>query len=282
MKHNEVQISVVIPTFDSMSENKRIDRLLNSIFNQTYKNVDVVIIDNFSKDGTKEICKRYPVTFHQERSSISRAWNIGIELAKGQYILFVDSDMELPSSFLADCAKVVQSKSADCIKMAFVCAESRKASRMNIVSSRNLELELGASPTNIYLYRASIIGNTRYPESEGQIVGEEYIFRSQIMEKKPRVGIVETKVLHYYDPSFEWFARRCFKYGKWFIETKKHLRKNESIQFIRYNSVIKTSSIIAFIKKTRDEPSLFPSFLLYLSVKYFSFALGFLSGILTS
>jgi glycosyltransferase involved in cell wall biosynthesis len=261
-----------------MSENKRIDRLLDSIFNQTYKNFEIIIIDNFSKDNTREVCKTYPVTFIEEKSTISNAWNIGLEHARGQYVLFIDSDMELPQSFLEECAKVIESQSVDCLLIEFTCVESRKASFVNIVEARNMELELGAAPLNIYFYSKDIIGNTRYSESESPLVGEEYIFRTQILEKRPKVGRVKTKILHYYDPSLAWVVRRSWKYGKWFLETKKHLSTEEQVEFIRYNSVLKRDSPSVLKESIKKKPEIFFSFLLYVSMKYVSFVFGYLSS----
>jgi glycosyltransferase involved in cell wall biosynthesis len=261
-----------------MSENKRIDRLLNSIFNQTYKNFEVIVVDNFSKDKTKEVCKKYPITFIEERSTISKAWNIGLEHAKGKYILFIDSDMELPPLFLEECVKVIKSKSVDCIKFESTYVESKKASFINIVKPRNLERKLGGAPLNIYFYSANIIKNTRHPESENPMVGEEYIFRAHILKKNPKVGSVKTRVLHYYDPSLAWIVRRSWKYGKWFLETKKHLTTGEQLEFIRYNSVIKRESLSMFIELVQKKPRLLFPFLYYIFVKYVSFALGYLSN----
>lgn len=273
-------ITIVIPTFNSMSQNMSIERLLTSILNQTYDNFEVVIVDNFSQDKTPEICKEFPVTFVQRKSTISEADNIGLEMARGEYILFLDSDMELPPSFLEECVKLAESQNLDCVEMRFTHVKSRRASRLNYVKLRNLELELGAAPLNIYFYSRRIIQDTRFPESEKPIVGEEYIFRNSILSKKPKVGLVTTEVLHYYDPSFAWIVRRSWKYGKWFLETKRHLTRGEQLEFIRYNSVIKRESLSMFIELVQKKPRLLFPFLLYIFVKYVSFSLGYLSNLM--
>lgn len=272
-------ITIVIPTYNSMSENKNIDRLLRSLFNQTYRNFEVIVVDNFSEDETKEVCSRYPVTFIEERSTISKAWNTGIDHAKGRFLLFIDSDMELPPSFLEDCVKVLESESVDCLRFESTYVESRKPPFINIVRARNWERESGGAPLNIYFYSADIIEDTRYPESENQLVGEEYIFRAKILEKNPKIGIVETRVLHYYDPSLAWVARRSWKYGKWFLETRKHLTSTEQLGFIRYNSVIKQESLPLLKRLFQKEPEAALPFFLYVLVKYVSFALGCLSSL---
>ncbi|MFX0199061.1 MAG: glycosyltransferase family 2 protein, partial [Candidatus Hodarchaeota archaeon] len=216
-------ITIVIPTYNSMSGNRRIDRLLKSIFNQTYDNFEVIVVDNFSIDGTADICKKFSITFIQEHSTIHEANNIGLENAKGEFIVFLDSDMELPSTYLEECVKLIQFNSVDCINMEFISVESMEPSLLNYVQLRNVELAMGAASLNIYFYSRKIIGDVRFPKSSNPIVGEEYIFRHLILIKGPKIGHVKSPILHYHDPRFEWLIRRSWKYGKWFIETKKHL-----------------------------------------------------------
>ena len=280
LPNNLPVITIIIPTFNSMSANRRIDRLLRSIFNQTYLNFEVIIVDNFSNDKTAEVCKEFPVTFIQAKSTISEADNIGLESARGKFVLFLDSDMELPPTFLEECIKLIESDSVDCINMEFVCVESTEPPLLNYVQVRNLELESGAAPLNIYFYSRRIIGDVRFPKSKNHIVGEEYIFRHHVLKKRPKIGTVKTKILHYHDPSFEWLIRRSWKYGKWFAETKKHLSIRETLGFINYNSVMKKDAIKRFSEVTKNKGYLIFPFLLYIFVKYVSFVFGYVSEIL--
>lgn len=280
MKNKEMPlISIVIPTFNSMSENKNIERLLLSIFSQTYQDFEVIIVDNFSNDITKEINKRFPVDFVQTNCTISKANNIGLERAKGKYIMFLDSDMELQPSFLEECARLIDSSSFDCILMQFSCAASKKASFLNCVELRNLELDIGAALLNIYCYSAQVIGNTKFPESSKPIVGEEYIFRNLILNKKPTIGLVETKILHYYDPSVRWLIRRAWKYGRWFVETRRHLTIRQTLRFINYNSIVQRGLLKTSIRVIKSKPRLVLHFMLYICIKYMAFMLGYLAGL---
>ncbi|MGF9856557.1 glycosyltransferase family 2 protein [Priestia endophytica] len=87
-------ISVVIPTYN------RADRILatiNSALNQTYRNIEVIIVDDASTDNTEEIVqsindKRVNYYKLEENSHGTRPRNFGIEKSKGKYIAFLDSD----------------------------------------------------------------------------------------------------------------------------------------------------------------------------------------------
>ena len=87
--------TVVIPVFNS---EKYIERCLNSIIKQTYKNLDIIVINDGSRDNSLKICnqianvdKRVRV-FNQKNKGVSITRNRGIEEAKGDFIIFVDSD----------------------------------------------------------------------------------------------------------------------------------------------------------------------------------------------
>ncbi|EJQ45586.1 Uncharacterized protein BWINRASL_05258 [Bacillus mycoides] len=95
MEQNQL-VSVVIPLYNA---EKYIEETLQSILDQTYKNIEVVIVDDGSKDKSTSIVKnieeQYPTQIkyvHQKNQGVSVARNTGIENASGTYIAFLDSD----------------------------------------------------------------------------------------------------------------------------------------------------------------------------------------------
>lgn len=101
MNHAEQNIpliSVVIPAYNA--ENY-IHATLDSVFNQSYKNIEVIVVDDGSKDSTQAILAAYPhnvEVIKTENKGVSHARNTGIDAARGEWIAFVDSDdIWLPS-----------------------------------------------------------------------------------------------------------------------------------------------------------------------------------------
>jgi glycosyltransferase involved in cell wall biosynthesis len=94
-------VSVIIPTKNS---GHTILSCLLSIRAQSYNNIEIITVDNLSKDNTREIAKQFGLTVLKgpERSAQR---NFGAKLSKGDYLLFVDSDMELTHSLISDCVK---------------------------------------------------------------------------------------------------------------------------------------------------------------------------------
>ena len=90
-----MRLSIIIPTYNS---EKDLDKTLKSIVNQSFKDVEILIIDGESKDKTVEIAKKYQVEFpniiitSEEDKGIYDAMNKGIALAKGDWIYFIGSD----------------------------------------------------------------------------------------------------------------------------------------------------------------------------------------------
>jgi len=95
-------VSVIIPTKNS---EKNIAKCLESVKNQNYPNIEVLIVDGLSTDKTKNIAKRYGAKIIESDAKRSQARNIGAKRAKGEFLLFVDSDMELNLDVIDQCVK---------------------------------------------------------------------------------------------------------------------------------------------------------------------------------
>ena len=94
MNNHQNSISVVIPVFN---RKQLIERSINSVINQTYPADEIIVIDDGSIDGTYDLIKKnYPqvILIHQENKGVSAARNVGITIAKGKWIAFLDSDDE--------------------------------------------------------------------------------------------------------------------------------------------------------------------------------------------
>lgn len=97
-------ISVIVPVY--MVE-PYLDRCIHSIVNQTYKNLEIILVDDGSKDRCPMLCDAWAKrderirVIHRENGGLSAARNSGIEAAKGEYLAFVDSDDFISEEFIA-------------------------------------------------------------------------------------------------------------------------------------------------------------------------------------
>ena len=93
-------VSVIIPTHNSA---KTLKQCLQSIKNQTYSHWEIVVVDDLSHDETVEIAQSFQAKILQEKSTPSKARNIGVENSTGKYVLFLDSDQVLSKGVIEEC-----------------------------------------------------------------------------------------------------------------------------------------------------------------------------------
>ena len=92
---NNPLILVIIPVYNP---GPHLYRCLDSIIGQTYRNLQIILIDDGSTDGSGEVCDQYAakddriVVVHQPNSGVSKARNVGLEMASGDFVNFPDSD----------------------------------------------------------------------------------------------------------------------------------------------------------------------------------------------
>ena len=117
-----MRFSIIIPNYNNA---EWLDKCLTSIMNQTYKNYDVIVIDDCSTDNSVEIIEKYPVILFQaqEKAFNGGARNMGISLATGDYILFLDSDDWFNSP---DCLEIInktieENDYPDCVSLSYNC-----------------------------------------------------------------------------------------------------------------------------------------------------------------
>lgn len=101
-------VSIIITT---KNEDDVIKNLLKSIAKQTYKNIEVVLVDNYSEDDTLQIAKGYKeVRIYNWGPERSAQRNFGARKSLGEYLFFLDADMKLSVKVVEECVKAAKSK----------------------------------------------------------------------------------------------------------------------------------------------------------------------------
>jgi glycosyltransferase involved in cell wall biosynthesis len=99
-------VSIIISTFNNEAT---VGTCLASLSKQTYSNFEIIVVDEYSKDKTVDIARQYGAKVYQKSGERSNCRNFGILNARGNYILVLDSDMELEPEVLEECVTLVQS-----------------------------------------------------------------------------------------------------------------------------------------------------------------------------
>ena len=109
----EELISVIVPVY---KVEKYIHKCVDSIINQTYKNLEIILVDDGSPDECGKICDEYAekdnriIVIHQKNSGQCVARNMGLKKMSGEYVAFVDSDDYLEKDYLQKMREGIQDK----------------------------------------------------------------------------------------------------------------------------------------------------------------------------
>lgn len=119
------KISIIIPVYNAEST---LDKTLDSLLSQTHKNLEIICVDDGSKDSSFKILKRYSAKYpgiinaiHQENQGVSVARNTGISAATGEIIMFVDADDELLPYACERVNEVFQKENVEVFTFGFKC-----------------------------------------------------------------------------------------------------------------------------------------------------------------
>jgi len=109
-------ISVIIPIYNV---EPYLRRCLNSVLNQSYPNLEIILVDDGSPDGCPQICDEYAakdkriIVIHKENGGLSAARNTGLDVCKGEYISFIDSDDWVSEKYIETLINTVTKEDAD-------------------------------------------------------------------------------------------------------------------------------------------------------------------------
>jgi glycosyltransferase involved in cell wall biosynthesis len=100
-------ISIIVPTYNS---SQTLADCLQSIKGQSYKHIELIVVDNHSKDDTLAIAKRFTTHVFTKGPERSAQRNFGVKQAKGSYVCIIDSDMQLSTDVIKLCVSTIRTQ----------------------------------------------------------------------------------------------------------------------------------------------------------------------------
>ncbi len=203
-------ISVVIPVYNV---EKYLCRSIDSVVQQTYKNLEIILVDDGSTDGCPEICDEYAKkdnrikVIHKENGGLSDARNAGIREVHGSYVGFVDSDDWIALNMYENLLDLIEKAHADIAVCGVVRVEEEKEimqpNKRIIVLNQKEYIEryfkINSQVTEYYawnkLYKVSLLSEDQYPKG---LTAEDVFGTYKAILKADKIVLTNQMYYYYY------------------------------------------------------------------------------------
>ncbi|MED3820740.1 glycosyltransferase [Priestia aryabhattai] len=211
------KISIIVPVYNV---EKYLQRCIKSLIEQTYKNIEIILVNDGSTDGCKEVCESYKkidsriILINKENGGLSSARNVGLDAATGEYLAFVDSDDWISTNMYEVLMKLAEQHDADISECSYLKTPSEEPFTNSeiqnkhtpvIIVKNNLEASLLHFENKWFqqvvwnkLYRRNLFHKVRFPI--GKVHEDEFITYKLIYESKKLVSTTQ-KLYFYFERS---------------------------------------------------------------------------------
>ena len=221
MSAKNYKISIIVPVYNVANY---IKRCLDSLINQTYKNLELILIDDGSIDNSGNICDEYAkkdsriIVIHQKNSGVSKARNNGLDKMTGDYVMFVDSDDWIELDACERLIEIITKENLEVLifnhyKEVTNSSKKHKKYRLNNIEGKELNYCLQAKilSNSIKIQGFDIEGigftwnkiiskkiiNIKFPFEKKQAINEDIVFYYNLFEQAQKIGICNEYLYHY-------------------------------------------------------------------------------------
>ena len=215
-------ISVIVPVYNV---EKYLERCVKSIVAQTYKDLEILLIDDGSTDKSGKMCDDFQQTdsrikaFHKQNGGLSDARNYGIEHSAGEFISFVDSDDYIDEKMLETLHRLITENDADlAVCSAMDVFEGKEVTQVKEIKEFNLNkvesykymLRGDGIPSACNkLYKRQTVGDVKFPVGK---LYEDGFFTPQILKKVEKTAVT-SKPMYYYFRRADSITTKPFRKG---------------------------------------------------------------------
>lgn len=225
-------VSVIIPVYNS---EKYIKKCLDSVLNQSFKDIEIIVIDDGSTDNSREIINRYSddriVKEFISNGGVSNARNLGIKKAKGKYIMFLDSDDYIENDTVESLYNYARKTNVDFIRFnGYIESERGHFSKLEFPIKNGEIIDSNDSTDRII----DIFNNV-----------------NNSMRCYTPLLFIKNKEIKMFDKNLKYLEDKVF-YLENILSNKRVLFLNETFYYYTYNSNSKTKNIDKFCESFYD------------------------------
>ena len=272
MNESNILVSIVVPIYCT---ELYLPACINSLCNQTYEHIQIILVDDQSPDNCSKICDDYAkidsriIVIHQENKGVSGARNTGLDHCNGDYIMFVDSDDELCYDGVEKLLQTALNYKADivsavsnCVDVNGVVLKTHTDESLTVFDQDKTVLLslLGdkiADSVWAKIFKADLIKNVRF--EEGQSINEDGFYMFQCLMKKPLTVHYNTVVYRYFfrlnSCSRQFFSEKYLSM-LYFCNKKKELVAEFFPQYIEHSYNMEVRTHLQFLQvlcRTNDK-----------------------------
>lgn len=201
-------ISIIVPIY---KVEDYLHRCVDSLLGQTCRDFELILVDDGSPDRCGEICDEYAardprtLVIHKKNGGLSDARNAGLEIARGEYIAFVDSDDWVSPRYLELLLKALESTGSDICECSvlrtggesYPTAEETEPEVFETVPAMEQLICDGKFHQHVWnkLYRREVIGEIRFPRGK---TNEDEFWTYQVFGRANRVTRIDTVLYNYF------------------------------------------------------------------------------------
>lgn len=186
-------VTIIIPVYNS---EMYISKCLDSVLSQTYKNIDILVINDGSKDGSQKIIDKYKEKYsnikaiEQKNIGVSRTRNNAIKIVKTKYIMFMDNDDYIDKDYVETHVKNIKSKDYDVVISGYrrITEENKIIKKVSLKDEEWSKFMILAPWAKIYKREYLIKNNIKFLDNN---IGEDVFFNLQALQLTDKIKILD-------------------------------------------------------------------------------------------
>lgn len=258
-----MKISIIIPVYNA---ERYLNKCLESVINQTYKKLEIIVVNDGSVDNSEKICNEYAlkdkriIVIHKSNEGVSEARNTGINIATGAYFYLLDSDDFISSETIDIFIKRAKRTKADILTGKLISVDENgvvdstftfdkdRIEKKNLMDSKEKFIyffgkSFGACAGN-KLYRTEYVKSLDIKFEKNIYYGEDFLFNLKLYVNYPNIELINDDTYYYYKNSSS--ISNSYKKGladryidlvtSFYNYTEKMNKVKENQDLISYNS----------------------------------------------
>lgn len=224
------KISIVLPVYNTAPY---LTKCLDSLISQTYKNIEIICVNDSSKDNSLQILNEYGqkdsriIIVTQENTGLSGARNKGLSLANGEYIMFVDSDDWVDESTCATALETAIKHGADVVFWPYIREFADHSVPKVIFDEEEIVFANGECEKHVHRRFAGLLGDELavVENADAIVTAWGKLYKACVMQQ-PEVRFIDTKIIGTEDALFNFYVFNNVKTAVYINRYFSHYRRD--------------------------------------------------------